>query len=84
MDLPAAHYEVIFGLDGALVAGPFQWSWIKLDGNGMISVHGKPHATMRAAIDDAAGHRREHGGGAIRVNIKETTRDDAPDVTYLT
>ena len=83
MDLPAAHYEVIFAFDGALVAGPFRWSWVKLDVDGLVTVHSKAHATMRAAIDDAAGHRREHGGGAIRVNIKETTREDAPDVTYL-
>lgn len=83
MDLPVAHYEVVFALDGGLVGAPFRWSWVKIGADGLVLVYGRVHATMRAAIDDAANHRREHGGGAIRVNIKETARENAQDVTYL-
>lgn len=83
MNQAAAHYEVIFALDRASVGGPFRWSWIRIGADGLVAVHGKVHDTMRAAIDDAARHRREHGGGEIRVNLKENPHEDALDVTYL-
>ena len=79
-------YEVIFAVQSVLAAGPhgtFSWSWIRIDAEGFVSVRGKVHRTMRAAIDDAAVHRREHGGGEIRVNLMDTPREDAPNVTYL-
>jgi hypothetical protein len=79
-------YEVIFAVQSVLAAEPrgtFSWSWIRIDADGLVSVRGKIHRTMRAAIDDAADHRREHGGGEIRVNLRDTPHEDSPNVTYL-
>ncbi|MDF0487412.1 hypothetical protein PX554_04660 [Sphingomonas sp. H39-1-10] len=83
MNQAAAHYEVIFALDRVFVGGPFRWSWVRIGGDGLVAVRGKAHETMRAAIDEAARHRRDHGGGEIRVNLKDTPHEDARDVTYL-
>ena len=87
MDQCEIRYEVIFTLGSVVSVGPnrkFLWSWVRLRADGFVTVRGKIHATMSAAIDAAAAYRRDHGGGQISVNIQESHHKDAQDVTYLT
>jgi hypothetical protein len=86
MDGGETRYEVIFTLEPVVSKAPrgtFRWTWVKIRGDGFVTVRGKIYPDLRAAIDGASEHRRDHGGGQIRVNIQETRHEDDHDAVYL-
>jgi hypothetical protein len=86
MTQEADRYEVFFTLDSVASSTPrdtFRWCWVRIGGDGLVTVRGGRYPTLRAAIDGAADYRREHGGGEIRVNIQENPHDEADGAVHL-
>lgn len=86
MEDGCARYEVFFAIEPAVsheVRGTFRWSWVQMRADGLVTVRGQTFPSLSTALGAAAAYRRDHGGGAICVNIQETHRRDADDVIHL-
>lgn len=59
------------------------WVWRKMNGVGLVTVHGSHHGSLEACFASVRKHRDAFGDGPISINLHHGQVADAPKIVAL-